>query len=89
MFAFITYAMCGLKVWRRSSLYLSRGEGSMYSLLQLFSHPNVNEYIGRQIDILYACTLPGDSGNVLRWCQGKVVEVNTGRQQPLVCVLCL
>ena len=65
----------------------ARGEGSMYSLLQPFSRPNVNELLGRRIDMLYSCTLPGDGGNVLRWCQGEVIEVCTGRQKPTVRVL--
>ena len=65
----------------------ARGEGSMYSLLQPFSRPNVNELLGRRIDVLYSCTLPGDGGNVLRWCQGEVIEVCTGRQKPTVRVL--
>ncbi len=66
---------------------VSQGEGSMYSLLQPFGRPNVNELPGQRIDVLYSCTLPGDGGNVLRWCQGEVIEVCTGRQKPMVCVL--
>ena len=65
----------------------SRGEGSMYLLLQPFSRPNVNELLGGQIYVLYSCTLPGDGENVLRWCQGEAIEVCTGRQKPTVCVL--
>ena len=65
----------------------SRGEGSMYLLLQSFSCPNVNELLGRQIDVLYSCTLPDDGGNVLMWCQGEVIDVCTGRQKPTVHVL--
>ncbi len=65
----------------------ARGEGSMYSLLQPFSRPNVNELLGRRIDMLYSCTLPGDGGNLLRWCQGEVIEIYTGKQKPTVCVL--
>jgi len=37
--------------------------------------------------MLYSCTLPGDGGKVLRWCQGEVIEVCTGRQKPTVRVL--
>jgi hypothetical protein len=65
----------------------ARGEGRIYLLLQPFSRPNVNELLGRRIDILCSCTLPGDGGSVLRWCQGKVIEVYTGRQKPTVRVL--
>ena len=65
----------------------ARGEGSMYSLLQPFSRPNVNELLGQRIDVLYSCTLPGDGGNVLRWCQGEVIEIYTGKQKPTVRVL--
>jgi hypothetical protein len=63
------------------------GEGSMYSLLQPFSCPNVNELLGRRIDVLYTCTLPGEGESVLRWCQGEVIKVYTGRQKPTVRVL--
>jgi hypothetical protein len=43
-------------------------DGRMYLLLQPFSCPNVNELLlGRQIDVHYSCTLPGDGGNVLTW----------------------
>ncbi len=59
----------------------ARGEGSIYLLLQPFIRPNVNELLGRRIDVLYSCTLPGDGGSVLRWCQGEVIEVYTGRQK--------
>jgi hypothetical protein len=59
----------------------------MYSLLQPFSRPNVNELLCQQIDVLYSCTLPGKGGSVLRWCQGEVIKVNTERQKPMVCVL--
>jgi hypothetical protein len=65
----------------------ARGEGSMYSLLQPFSRPNVNELLGQRIDVLYSCTLPGGGGNVLRWCQGEVIEIYIGKQKPTVCVL--
>jgi hypothetical protein len=65
----------------------ARGEGSMYSLLQPFSRPNVNELLGQRIDVLYSCTFPGDGGNVLRWCQGEVIEIYAGKQKPTVCVL--
>ncbi len=37
--------------------------------------------------MLYSSTLPGDGGNVLRWCQGEVIEVCTGKQKPMVHVL--
>ena len=59
----------------------------MYSLLQPFSRPNVNELLGQRIDVLYSCTLPGGGGNVLRWCQGEVIEIYTGKQKPTVRVL--
>jgi hypothetical protein len=59
----------------------------MYSLLQPFSRPNLDELVGQRIDVLYSCTLPDDGGNVLRGCQGEVIEVCSGRQKPTVCVL--
>ncbi len=65
----------------------ARGEGSMYSLLQPFSRPNVNELLGKRIDVLYSRTLPGDGGNVLRWWQGEVIEIYIRKQKPTVHVL--
>jgi hypothetical protein len=65
----------------------AQGKGSMYLLLQPFSRPNLDELVGQRIDVLYSCTLPDDGGNVLRWCQGEVIEVCSGRQKPTVCVL--
>ncbi len=53
----------------------AKGKRSMHSLLQPFGRPNVNELIGQRIDVLYSCTLPGDGGSVLRWCQCKMIEV--------------
>jgi hypothetical protein len=47
----------------------------------------VNELLGQRIDVLYSCTLPGGGENVLRWCQGEVIEIYIGRQKPTVCVL--
>jgi hypothetical protein len=64
-----------------------RGEGSIYLLLKPFSRPNVNELLGRRIDVLYSCTLPDDGGNVMRWCQGEVIEVYKERLKPIVRVL--
>jgi hypothetical protein len=47
----------------------------------------MNELLGQQIDVLYSCTLSGDGGYVLRWCQGEVIDIYTGRQKPTVRVL--
>jgi hypothetical protein len=44
----------------------------------------VNELLGRQIDVLYSCTLPGDSGSILRWCQGEVIEIQADKSQRFV-----
>ena len=59
----------------------------MYLLLQPFSRPNVNELLGRRIDVLYSRTLPDNGGNAMRWCQGEVIEVYKERLKPIVCVL--
>jgi len=59
----------------------------MYSLLQPFSRPYVNELLSQRIDVQYSCTLSGDGGNLLRWCQGEVIEIYTGKQKPMVRVL--
>ena len=49
-----------------------RGEGSMHSQLQPFSHPGVDSLIDQRIDVLCSIDID-DHTKVLRWCQGRVV----------------
>ena len=52
----------------------SKGEGSMYSNMQPWSKPELDELVGKRIDVL--CTVELDSNEkVLKWCQGEVVKV--------------
>jgi hypothetical protein len=63
----------------------SKGEGSMYSQLQPFSRPELSESIGMQIDVLCLFDINIKKGtNELRWCQGGVIEVVEGAQDPTV-----
>ena len=65
----------------------ARGEGSMYSILQPFSRPDVSELINRRIDVLVSFDVKGHDIPQLRWCQGEVVDVYENKRQPTVRVL--
>jgi hypothetical protein len=52
----------------------SKGEGSMHSQLQPFSRPDVEDLIGKRIDVLCSVEMD-DKTNALKWCQGKVLSV--------------
>ena len=52
----------------------SKGEGSMHSQLQPFSRPDLEELIGKRIDVLCSVEMD-DKTNSLKWCQGKVLNV--------------
>ena len=65
----------------------SRGEGSIYSLLQPFERPDVSELINRRIDVLCAVKINQKEKQKLRWCQGEVVHVYENKKQPWVRVL--
>jgi hypothetical protein len=61
----------------------SHGQGDMYSQLQPFSQPELNELVERRIDVLYSVEM--DDGSVtLRWCQGEVLRVVEGVKDPTV-----
>jgi hypothetical protein len=53
----------------------SKGKGSIYSLMQPFYRPEIEELLNKRIDVLYAFYMGNDGGQQLRWCQGTVIEV--------------
>mmetsp|Transcript_29604 Transcript_29604/g.62781 ORF Transcript_29604/g.62781 Transcript_29604/m.62781 type:complete len:567 (+) Transcript_29604:520-2220(+) len=67
----------------------ARGEGSMYSLLQPFDRPDLQELVGRRIDVLsfMPVIVDGEEKSVGRWCQGEVLRAYTERKKPTVRVL--
>ena len=67
----------------------ARGEGSMYSLLHLFDHPNLKQVVDLMIDVLSFMPVIVDEGlkSVGRWCQGEVLRAYEGRNQPTVRIL--
>ena len=55
----------------------------MYSQLQPFSRPDLDELVGKRIDVLSPFEM--DDGSVeLRWCQGEVLSVVEGAKDPSV-----
>jgi len=63
----------------------SKGEGSIYSLLQPFSRPELTELIGKRIDVLCSFDIDIRKGTKeLRWCQGKVLEIVESAHDPTV-----
>ena len=67
----------------------TRGEGSMYFLLQPSDHPDLKQLVDRRIDVLsfMPVVVDGESKSVGRWCQGEVLGAYEGRKQPTVRVL--
>ncbi len=51
-----------------------KGEGSMHSHLQPFSWLDVEDLIGKCIDVLCSVEMD-DNTKALKWCQGKVLNV--------------
>ena len=51
----------------------SSGVTSIYTRMQPFYRPDLEDLVGRRIDVLYSLKVGGN--NVLRWCQGEVLEV--------------
>ncbi len=49
----------------------------MYSQLQPFSRPKVEDLIGTRIEVL-CCVMLDDNTKVLKWCQGEVLHVIAG-----------
>ena len=61
----------------------SRGQGDMYSQLQPFSRPDLDELVRKRIDVLSPFKM--DDGRVeLRWHQGEVLSVVEGAKDPTV-----
>jgi hypothetical protein len=52
----------------------SKGEGSMHSQLQPFSRPDLEDLIGKRIDVLCSVEM-NDSTKALKWCQGEVLSI--------------
>ena len=52
----------------------SKGEGSMHSQLQPFSQPDIEDLVGKRIDVLCSVELD-DNTKSLKWCQDEVVKV--------------
>jgi hypothetical protein len=53
----------------------SKGEGSMHSQLQPFSRPDIEDLIGKRIDVLCSVELDDNAQALKCWCQGKVLSV--------------
>ena len=62
-----------------------QGGKSLYSRMQPFERPNIEDLLERRIDVQYMCDVDGKP--TLRWCQGEVVEVYDDRKKPTVKVL--
>ena len=67
----------------------TRGEGSMYYLLQPFDHPDLKQLVDRSIDVLsfMPVVVGGELKSVGRSCQGEVLRAYEGRKQPTVRVI--
>lgn len=63
----------------------ARGEGSIFSVMQPLYCPELDELIDKRIDVLYSFVL-GSGEKVLRWCQGKVIQVLPEKVKPTVVV---
>ena len=63
----------------------------MYSTLQPFFRPELDELVGRRIDVLSSFEIKNEDGShkewKLRWCQGEVKRVYDNRKKPTVRVL--
>lgn len=69
----------------------ARGEGSMYSTLQPFNRPDLDELLNKRIDVLTSFEIKNIDGThkewKLQWCQGEVNRVYDNRAKPTVQVL--
>jgi hypothetical protein len=62
-----------------------KGEGSIFPQLQPFSHPDINELIGRSIEFLSSIDFDiKQKTSELRWCQGKVLSIVESTSELLV-----
>ena len=64
----------------------ARGEGSMYSVLQPFSRPELEELQHKRIDVLTSFDIKVNDKweKQLRWCQGEVIKVYNNKKKPTV-----
>ena len=64
----------------------ARGEGSMYSQLQPYHRPRIEDLLNKRIDVLYPfdVNVDGTVEKHRRWCQGDVIEVCENRTKPTV-----
>ena len=60
----------------------SSGITSIYARMQPFYRPELEDLVGRRIDVLYSLKAGGN--DVLRWCQGEVLEVCENVSSPKV-----
>ena len=63
------------------------GMTSMYSRMQPFLRPELDDLIGKRIDVLTGFTDDKTKEHLERWCQGKVIEVLVNRNKPTVNVV--
>ena len=59
----------------------SSGVTSIYAQMQPFYRPDLEDLVGRRIDVLY---LKAGGNNMLRWCQSEVLEVCENVSSPKV-----
>ena len=73
---------------RLAKLRESSGETSIFSRMQPFYRPELHELHQRRIDVLHQFDIKDERGKVikqvLRWCQGKVIEVYEDKPKPTV-----
>ncbi len=63
----------------------AKGEGSIFSVMQPFYCPELDELINRTMDVLYSFQL-GSGEKVLQWCQEKVIKILMEKTTPTVVV---
>ena len=66
------------------------GLGSMHLEMQSWVVPKIdNSFLDKRIDVLFCFDVldGGENEKGLRWCQGKVIYINSGKKKPKVEVL--
>ena len=76
-------------LFKKNAAILSRereaaGDTSIYSRMQPFYRPNLDELLERRIDVLTGFDIIGKNEQELRWCQGKVIKVYDDKPKPTV-----
>ncbi len=59
----------------------SKGQGSIYALMQSFYAPPLCDLLNERIDVLAGFDIPGKIEKNLRWCQGEVIAVYEHQEQ--------